>query len=139
MKKIFAIAWKDAIIRFASSSELLFFIILPVVFTFLLAGGSPSGNEDPRIRLLVVDEAQTTISKEIIGELENSTAVYPEVTTREEAQDQFDNRRASAVFIIPAGMSMESLQAGSAEVELLQQPNNLNATVAERATEFCAA
>jgi ABC-type transport system involved in cytochrome c biogenesis permease component len=43
MKKIFAIAWKDAIIRFASSSELLFFIILPLVFTFLLAGGTPSG------------------------------------------------------------------------------------------------
>jgi hypothetical protein len=38
MKKIFAIAWKDAIVRFASSSELLFFIVLPLVFTFLLAG-----------------------------------------------------------------------------------------------------
>ena len=133
MKKIFAIAWKDAIIRFASSSELLFFIILPVTFTFLLAGGSPSGNEDPRIRLLVVDEAQTAISKEIIGELENSTAVYPEVATREEAQSQFDERRASAVFIIPAGIDIASLQAGSAEVEMLQQPNNLNATVQERA------
>ncbi len=133
MKKIFAIAWKDAIIRFASSSELIFFIILPVVFTFLLAGGSPSGGDDPRIRLLVVDEAKTFISQQIIDELENSTAVYPEVTTREDAQDQFDNRRASAVFIIPAGINIESLQAGSAEVEMLQQPNNLNATVQERA------
>lgn len=42
MKKIFAIAWKDAIVRFGSSAELLFFIILPIVFTFLLAGGTPS-------------------------------------------------------------------------------------------------
>lgn len=133
MKKIFAIAWKDAIIRFASSSELIFFIILPVVFTFLLAGGSPSGNEDPRIRLLVVDEAQTTISQQIIDELENSTAVYPEVVSRDEAQSQFDERRASAVFIIPAGVDIESLQSSSAEVEMLQQPNNLNVTVQERA------
>ena len=133
MKKIFAIAWKDAIIRFASSSELIFFIILPVVFTFLLAGGSPSGNEDPRIRLLVVDEAQTSISQQIIDELENSTAVYPEVVSRDEAQSQFDERRASAVFIIPAGVDIESLQSGSAEVEMLQQPNNLNVTVQERA------
>jgi ABC-2 type transport system permease protein len=133
MKKIFAIAWKDAIIRFASSSELLFFIILPVVFTFLLAGGSPQGDEDPRIRLLVVDEAQTTISKGIIQELESSTAVYPEVTTREEAQSQFDERRASAVFVIPSGIDIGSLQNGSAQVEMLQQPNNLNATVQERA------
>ena len=135
MKKIFAIAWKDAIIRFASSSELLFFIILPIVFTFLLAGGTPSGNEDPRIWLLVVDDANTPISQQIIAELENSTAVRPEVITHAKAQKQFDDRRADAVFIIPAGIDIASLQSGSAEVELLQQPNNINATVAERAVQ----
>ena len=133
MKKILAIAWKDAIIRFASPSELLFFIILPVIFTFLLAGGTPSGDDDNRIRLLVVDEANTTISQQIIQELEKSTAVRPEVTTRDEAQSQFDERRASAVLIIPAGIDIESLQSGSAEVEMLQQPNNINTTVQERA------
>ncbi len=133
MKKIFAIAWKDTIVRFASSSELLFFIILPIVFTFLLAGGTPSGNEDPRINLVVVDEAKTAISGQIINELENSTAVRPEVTTRDEAQGQFDQRRADAVFIIPTGIDIASLQNGSAQVELLQQPNNMNATVSERA------
>lgn len=133
MKKIFAIAWKDAIIRFSSSSELLFFIILPLVFTFLLAGGTPSGDDDPRIGLLVVDEANTAISRQIIGELENSTAVRPDVISREEAQSQFDDRSADAVFFIPAGLDIAALQGGSAQVEFLQQPNNLNATIAERA------
>jgi ABC-2 type transport system permease protein len=133
MKKIFAIAWKDAIIRFASSSELLFFIVLPIVFTFLLAGGTPSGDEDPRIGLVVVDQAETTISKQILGELKNSTAIRPDLVTREEAQDLFDERRADVVFIIPAGIDLDSLQRGSAEVELLQQPNTMNALVAERA------
>src|SRR4030065_212037 len=126
MKKIFAIAWKDAIIRFSSASELLFFVILPVVFTFLLAGGTPNGQEDPRIRLVVVDEANTAISAQIIDELERSTAVRPEVTDRADAQKQFDDRRASTVFIIPAGVDAESLQSGAAEVELLKQPNNIN-------------
>src|SRR5215207_9190412 len=133
MKKIFAIAWKDAIVRFGSASELLFFIILPVVFTFLLAGGTPSGDEDPRIWLLVVDESKTVISQQIIHELELSTAVRPEVLTHQEAKSQFDERRASSVFIIPAGIDIESLQDGSAEVDLLQQPNNMDATIAERA------
>ncbi|HMB25368.1 MAG TPA: ABC transporter permease [Anaerolineales bacterium] len=133
MKKIFAIVWKDAIIRFSSSWELLFFIVLPVAFTFLLAGGTPQGDEDPRIGLYVVDEAKTAVSQQIIVELENSTAVRPEVTTRAEAQRRFDDRQADVVFFIPAGIDMESLQSGEAEVELLQQPNNLNATVAERA------
>jgi len=133
MKKIFAIAWKDAIIRFASKSELLFFIILPIVFTFLLAGGTPSGNEDNRIQLLVVDESKTAVSQQIITKLESSTAVRPEVLTRAEAQKQFNDRRADAVFIIPAGIDIATLQSGSAQVDLLQQPNNINATVAERA------
>ncbi|MBN2115724.1 MAG: ABC transporter permease [Anaerolineales bacterium] len=133
MKKIFAITWKDAIIRFTSAWELLFFIGLPIVFTFLLAGGTPSGNEDPRISLLLVDEAKTAISRQIIAELENSTAVRPEVLSRAEAQGRFDDRRADAIFFIPSGIDIESLQSGSAEVELLQQPNNINATVAERA------
>jgi ABC-2 type transport system permease protein len=133
MKKIFAITWKDILLRFTSAWELLFFIVLPIVFTFLLAGGSPSGDEDPRIWLLVVDEANTAISRQIVGELENSTAVRPEVVTHAEAQNQFDDRRADAVFFIPSGIEIGSLQNGSAEVELLQQPNNMNATVAERA------
>ncbi|MGZ9166636.1 MAG: ABC transporter permease [Anaerolineales bacterium] len=133
MKKIFAIAWKDAIIRFASKSEWLFFVILPITCTFLIAGGVPSGDDDNRIRLLVVDEAQTSISQQIISELENSTAVRAKIVARKDAENQFDDRRASVVFIIPAGIDIESLQNGSAKVELLQQPNNLNATIAERA------
>lgn len=133
MKKIFAIAWKDATIKFTNKSEWLFFLILPITFTFLIAGGVPSGDGDNRIRLLVVDEAQTSISQQIIAELENSTAVRTEIVAREEAESQFKDRRASVVFIIPAGIDIESLQNGSAEVELFQQPNNLNATIAERA------
>ncbi len=135
MKKIFAIAWKDAIIRFASRSELIFFIILPIVFTYLLAGGTYSDKGDSRLPLLVVDEADTSISQQIIDELNHSTAIRPELSTREEAQKQFDDRRAEAVFIIPKGIDIASLQNGSARVELLQQPNDLNATIAERAIQ----
>ncbi len=70
MKKIFAIIWKDTVVRFASPSELIFFIILPLIFTFLLAGGTPKADGgDTRIRLVVVDQANTTISKNIIAEL----------------------------------------------------------------------
>lgn len=133
MKKIFAIIYKDAIIRFASPWEWVFFIILPVVFTFLLAGGAPSGEQDPRIRLLVIDEAGSSVSRQIVTELEKSTAVRLEVVTRAEGQKQFDERRVSALFILPVNLDVSALQAGSAEVDLLQQPNNINATVAERA------
>ncbi|NOT06528.1 MAG: ABC transporter permease [Anaerolineales bacterium] len=135
MKKIFAIAWKDAIIRFASSSELLFFVILPIIFTFLLAGGTPSNDDDNRVRLVVVDQANTTISQNILAELEKSTAVRPEALSLEEAESQFDSRRANVILVIPAGLDLQAIQDGTAQVDFRQLPNNLNATVAERAVQ----
>ncbi len=136
MKKIFAIAWKDTIIRFSGFSELLFFIILPIVFTFLLAGGSPSGNAtNDRVRLVVVDSANTSISQEIVAELDNSTAVYPDVLSLAEAEEEFDSRHADAVLVIPAGLDLESIQNGSAELDFRQQPNSMDATIAQRAIQ----
>jgi ABC-2 type transport system permease protein len=133
MKKIFNIAWKDAILRFSNASELLFFIILPVVFTYLLGGGTPNGNQESRIRVLVVDEANTSISEQVIAELDASTAIYPVSISRQDAQKEFDERRASTVLIIPQGVDAEALQEGSAQLDLMKQPNNLNATIVERA------
>lgn len=133
MKKILTIIWKDVIIRFASPSEFLFFIVLPLVFTYLLAGGTPSGEEDPRIDLLVVDEANTRASQQIVEQLEISTAVRPETVTREEAESLFDDRRAEVVLILPAGLSGDSIQNGTATVEILQQPSNMNALAAQQA------
>ena len=135
MKKVFAIAWKDTIIRFASTSEWLFFIILPIIFTFVFAGGVPSGDEDNRIRLVVVDQANTTISQEIISELEKSTSIRPDVLSLEEAEAQFDSRRAIAMLIIPAGLDLESLQNGTAQLDFRQLPNNMDASIAERAVQ----
>ena len=124
MKKIFAIAWKDAILRFASSSELIFFIILPIAFTFLLAGGTPSGDDDNRVRLVVVDQANTSISQEIIAELDKSTAVRPDMESLSEAEDEFSSRRADVVLIIPVGLDLESIQNGTAQLDFRQTTNN---------------
>ncbi len=135
MKKIFAIAWKDAIVRFASPSEWLFFVILPIIFIFIFAGGVPSGNEDNRVRLVVVDQAQTEISRQLIAELENSTAVRPDVSSLAEAEEEFDSRRVSALLIIPAGLDAESIQNGTAQLDFRQLPNDLDASIAERAVQ----
>ncbi len=133
MRKILAIAWKDGLIRFASRSELLFFIILPLVFTFILGGGFNPGDVDARIRLLVVDEAGTPLAAELRTALERSDAVRVDLLPRAEAEAQFDDRNAAALLIIPAGFDTAALTTGALELELRQQPNNLNAQAAERA------
>ena len=138
MQKILAIIWKDLKLRFSSKAELLYFIILPLIFTFILAGGTSAGDDDPRLGLAVVDLARSSLSADLLGELENSTTVVPIPFELAEAEQQFDDRRLSSLLILPAGFTLEALQAGEAKVELRQQPNSLNALAAERAIQSAA-
>ena len=111
MKKILAIVWKDIRLRFAGPSEWLFFLILPIVFTLVLAGGT-AGAGDARIRLLVVDQANTPLSAELIAALGKSEAVRPEVVPLATAESEFSQRRVSAVLVIPAAFDVRATQSG---------------------------
>ena len=51
----------------------------------------------------------------------------------DEAMDEFDSRQVSAVLIIPVDFTLETLQAGTATVELKQVPNRTNALIDEQA------
>ncbi|MBP9040470.1 MAG: ABC transporter permease [Anaerolineaceae bacterium] len=131
MKRLMAIMLKDNLIRFTSPLEWLFFLILPVIFTFILSGGTGEAS-DSRILLYVVDQAQSSLSISLISELERSTSVKPEVTSLNNAQSAFESRKVSAVLVLPEDLSMQTLQAGNAEVELWQQPSNTNALIARQ-------
>jgi ABC-2 type transport system permease protein len=132
MKKILVIAWKDTLLRFSSPLEWLFFLILPIFFTVVLAGGTGGGG-DSRVRLAVVDLAHSPLSADLVAALENSEAVRPDPLTLAQAEAQFSERSANAVLTIPADFDLAHLEAGSLPLELRQQPNNMNAMVAERA------
>ena len=133
MKKILAIFRKDLINRFSSKLEWLFFLILPIVFTLALGSSNPQG--DSRVRLVVVDQANTPLSQELISALEESESVQPDVLALEKAESEFNARRASALLIIPAGFNQPQVAQGAAELELRQQPNNQNALIAQRAIQ----
>ncbi len=132
MKKLFAIAWKDLRLRFAGPTEWLFFLILPIAFTLVLAGGT-GGEADSRIRLVVADEAGSPLSSQLIAALGDSTAVRPDVLPRAEADSQFAGRRVSAELVIPAEFDTLHLLEGPVQVEFRQQPNNMNALAAYQA------
>lgn len=135
MKKILNIIWKDTILRFSSKSALIFFLILPIVFTIILAGGTGYQGGDNRLRLLVVDQAQSPLSAQIIAELEKSETVRPDVLTLNEAGSEFEARNASALLVIPANCDSETLRTGEIVLDLRQMPNNLNAQAAQRAVQ----
>jgi ABC-2 type transport system permease protein len=134
MKKILAITFRDIRLQFDSVIGWLFFLILPIIFTFMLAGGT-GPQADNRVTLLVVDQAATSLSAELITALENSESVRPELITLKDAKESFDARRASSYLVIPAGFDQAALEDGTLTLELQQQPNNLNALVTQRAVQ----
>ncbi|MFZ3070689.1 MAG: ABC transporter permease [Anaerolineaceae bacterium] len=134
MKKIFAIALKDTLIRFTSPAEWLFFLILPIFFTLIIGGGT-GGRTDNRVQLYVVDEAGTPLSAALLETLEASTAVQPVLKTRDNALSDLDERKVSAVLILPEGFEWDALETGSVELELRQLPNSTNVLVAQQGVQ----
>jgi len=133
MIKILAVVWKDTLLRFDGWSRWLFFLILPVVFTVALAGGT--GSSDSRARLVVVDQANTSLSAQLVAALQDSQAVRPDLLTLAQAERQLSQRSVSAILIIPAAFDLAHLEQGSIQLELRQQPNDTNAMIAQQAVQ----
>lgn len=130
--KLLAIFWKDTLVRFSSRSELLFFLVLPVLFTLILAGGTASQGAE-RIPVLVADQAQSPLSQQIVAELERSEAVRPVLVSLEQGEKELRERRAAALLVVPADCNWGTLRSGAVELELRQLPNDLNGQAAAQA------
>jgi ABC-2 type transport system permease protein len=131
MRKLAAIIWKETVLRFSSPMEWLFFLVLPVIFTVLLAGGT-GGPEDTRARLLVVDQAQSPLSARLLAELEASGSVRPEVMELAQAEEEFDDRGAAALLVIPPELTGEAVRQGPVALDLRLLPNNTAALMAQQ-------
>ena len=141
MSRILAIAWKDARVRFSNRAELLFFLILPVVFTVILGGGAIGGNPnpDPGVPMVAVDEDQSPRSAELLGALLESEAVRLEVLPRTEAERDFEDQSAAALLVVPLGFEERLASGQPAEVELRVIPNDIDSLAVEQAVRSAAA
>jgi ABC-2 type transport system permease protein len=146
MRQIFAIAWKDTLVRFSSRSELLFFIILPVVFTLVLGGAlTKLGQGDSRVPVLVVDADHSQLSAELLNTLGQSTVIRTLVVERAKAESDFAKNASPVWLTVPAGFGAWLLALDSAGSLVSRQPaalderslpNSLNAVAAQRAIEL---
>jgi len=130
LNKLAAIIRKDTLLRFEGRSELLFFLILPLVFTFLIGGGMPAASGgDNRIFLPVADEDGTARSAALVAALAAGDTVRPEVMGRANAEALLDDEAVAAVLVIPAGfgaaLTADGLAAGQpADVVVLALPTS---------------
>lgn len=141
MRRILSIAWKDLLVRFANPIELLFFIVLPVIFALIVSGfaSSQGGQGDNRIVVLVVNQDGGALSSELVQTLAGSASVRPELLDATAAAQQFDDGDAPALLTIPAGFEA-SLRAGQpVDLDLELEPTNANGLAAQQAIQAAAA
>src|SRR5260221_6218635 len=137
MRQIIAIAWKDTLIRFSSRSELLFFIILPVVFTLVISGGlARMGQGDDRVPVLVVDRDGSALSTELLQTLSQSSGIRAVIAGSAPAEAEFAKNNAPAWLTVPAGFGAALAAGQPATLDLRTLPNNLNALAAQRAIDL---
>lgn len=146
INKLTAIIRKDTLLRFEGRAELLFFLVLPVVFTLIISGGLPSAGPaaDARVVLPVVDEDATAQSADFLAALGESDAIRPQAMNRAEAEALLDEEDAAAILVIPAGfgaaLSGDNLAAGDmAQVTLRVNPNSNAGLVAQQEVNRAAA
>lgn len=132
IRKIVAIAWKDTLVRFASRSELLFFIVLPLVFTLIFGRSFQPTEGDNRIVILLVNEDDHPLTVDFVALLEGSGAIRPEPMTVAEAEAAFEDG-AVAWLTIPAGFGQAIANGTPVTLKLQTAPNSTNALVAEQA------
>jgi len=133
MHSMWAIFRKDVLLRFSSPSEWLFFLFLPLLFTYVLA--SINYGSDGRVTLPVVDEAKTDLSGKMIAALQKDPGLRIQLTTRAEAERRFAKGQADFWLLLPKGVAEETLWTEEVEVVLYEQPNTLRALAVARAVQ----
>lgn len=138
LNKLAAIIRKDTILRFEGRTEILFFLVLPLVFTYILGGGAQGGGgEDTRIYVPVVNEDGGERAAAFLAALGESDTIHPVTHTRQEAEDLLAGNDVGALLVIPAGfgddLTPEAVLAGEpAGLELRTAPNSNVGLVVEQ-------
>jgi ABC-2 type transport system permease protein len=140
MRKLFAIAWTDIKIEFSHRSELIFFLVLPLVFTTII--GVALGNlgtfeaDDPRIPVLVVDLDEQVMADELVEALGASTVIRPALRSEEEAAAIFAQADVIALLTIPSGFSQSLLAAEPVDIDLQIHRQSMDGPAIEQAVSL---
>jgi ABC-2 type transport system permease protein len=135
MSKLLALAWNHLRIEFQDRSTLIFFLVLPILFTVVIGsalGGSASTG-DSRIPLLVADQDNTSLSTELRSTLAASTVLRVDVQSPDQAQRSFDDQQAPALLIIPTGFGEALLVGQPFDLNLRTAPNDTRVLAVQQA------
>jgi ABC-2 type transport system permease protein len=142
MRKIIAIAWTDIKIEFSSRSALIFFLLLPLIFTTIigiaLANIDRFEADDPRIPVLVVNADGQSASIDLLNALHTSEVIRPAPVDADQAAAAFSQDGMAALLTIPEDFSRSLLSARPVTIDLQIHPQNTNGPLIEQAVAMAA-
>jgi ABC-2 type transport system permease protein len=138
MKKIFSIAWNDIKIEFSDRMTLVFFLVLPVVFTIVIGLGLSglAGSEsvgDSRYPVVVVDLDNSPLSAELVETIAVSQVIRPEQRTAAQADQLFEDDEALAVLTVPQGFEAGLMAGEPVELALRKAQDDNRVLAIEQA------
>ena len=134
MRKILSIAWNDCRIEFSERSTLIFFLVLPIIFTAVVGVGLKSSyqpsdpNADRRFVVLVADQDGSSLSDKLVEVMAASAVIRPEPQPLGEAERLLGANSLPGLLIIPAGFQ-EAVLAGQGATVTLREPANDDRTL----------
>jgi ABC-2 type transport system permease protein len=132
MSKLLAIAWNHIRIEFEDRSTIVFYLILPLLFTVVIGaalGGNPSSSGDTRPVVIVVDVDQSTLSQEFVTALQGSKIMHAEAMSQAEADRAFEDDQAIGVLVIPIGFQAAALNGQPIDLDLKAANDNRSLAV----------
>lgn len=113
MRKILAIAWNDIKNEFSESSTLIFFLVLPIVFTAIIGAALKNAygdsSDDPRLPILVSGVNSDPVAAALVDLLDTSDTLRVVEVTEEEGLELLKDGYP-ALLKIPASFSASSLE-----------------------------
>lgn len=125
MKQIFHIAWKDIKIEFSEWSTLVFFLLLPLVFTTIIGLGLQNAYtsdepEDPRLVVVVVNQDDGRFGEQLLELMSLSDTSRPVLRSPEEAETLMQNNSVNAYLVIPTGFTNQLLQGDKTQITFIK-------------------
>jgi ABC-2 type transport system permease protein len=132
MSKLLTIAWNHIRIEFEDRSTIVFFLILPLIFTVIIGsalGGNNNSSGDTRPVVAVVDLDQSALSQEFMTALQGSKVLRPETRSQAEADRALEDDKALGVLVIPIGFQAAALNGQPIDLDLKAANDNRSLAV----------
>jgi ABC-2 type transport system permease protein len=139
MRKLFALAWNDIRNEFSEHRSIVFFLLLPILFTWIIGLAmqsmfEPAGeSEDTRTPLVVVNEDQGSFAADLISFLDQSEMVRVEEKESAEAWQLFEDESIPSILVIPVDFSAKVMNQQQPELAFTFNPTFSSSTLVQQA------